>query len=106
MLTESTTGEVMPLYRRKACLPLICAILLTTKQTYALTDSWIGPDQGLWTDPLNWTDGTPNSSTIDAFIGTLTPTTVQLNDSQTVNNLTLSAPNTLSLLSTLTLAGP
>jgi len=70
------------------------------------TTNYTGPDNGLWTDSGNWDAGVPNSSGFDVLINSASPVAVQLDASETINNMSLNSPDTLSLLSTLTLAGP
>ena len=40
----------MPLPPTKTRFPLLLALLFTSRHAFALTDTWIGPDQGLWSD--------------------------------------------------------
>ncbi len=67
---------------------------------------WTGAaGNGSFTDPLNWTAGVPTSA-VDASILTGTsvlPTTVSLNTTGSVNNLTLAAFNNLDILDGATL---
>jgi hypothetical protein len=89
-----------------------CAIatLLAISTRLALggtTTSFIGLDQGLWSNPLNWDNGLPNSASFDVLVNSATPITVQLDTVVTISNLSLTWPNSLAIqpAKTLTLAG-
>src|SRR5437764_14719609 len=90
-------------------LTLAALLALAPRPNYAATlTTYIGPDQGLWSNPLNWDNGLPTNSTFDVTINNATPLTVQLDANETIHNLTLAAPNILAVQAAkiLTLAGP
>ena len=91
----------------KAAAAITLAYFWRATPTPALPDNYIGADQGLWSDPNNWSAGVPNNSTFDVTINNAAPITVQLDASETIDTLSLAAPDALSILAakTLTLAG-
>ncbi len=97
--------RITPGFRKTA---LTIAALLAAYPRFAnagTTTTYIGPDNGLWNSPANWSAGVPNSSSFDAVINSSTPLAVQLNTIEAIDSLTLLTPDTLSLLSTLEVVG-
>lgn len=91
--------------------PLAFAILLAARALPAhatTSDTYIGPTNGFWSAPANWSAGTPNSSSFNVLLTNSGGLNTFLDSSETINNLTLSSPNTLTLQAstTLALAGP
>ncbi len=92
-------------------IPVALAALLAAQRlpAHAATpDTYIGPNQGLWSDPDNWTAGVPNSSAIDVFLTDPSGLTTVLDQSETIDDLTVGAGNVLEIdpFETLTLGGP
>jgi adhesin HecA-like repeat protein len=90
---------------------LAIAALLAAQPRFVRGDvnSYIGPVLGNWTDPANWSLGLiPDSPAFDVLINAAAPSTLQLDASETINNLSLGSHSTLSLLTgtTLALSGP
>ncbi len=97
--------RIAPGFRNTA---LTIAALLAAYPRFAggaTPTSYIGLDGGLWSDPTNWSNGLPNSTTFDVVINNPSPITVQLDTGETINNLSLNSSDTLSLLAGLTIAG-
>lgn len=91
---------------RKGCSALTLAVALAAAPRFVLaTDLYTGPDKGLWTVPGNWSGGVvPNSSAHDVEIAGAVQ--VLMNATETIGNLSLATPATLSILSaSLILAG-
>src|SRR4051812_41035688 len=77
---------------------LALAALLAATPAFANTpDSYSGPDLGLWSNPLNWSAGTPNNSTFDVTINSSSPITVQLDANETINTLMVSPLDALRI---------
>ncbi|HEY4330617.1 MAG TPA: hypothetical protein VGN88_12835, partial [Phycisphaerae bacterium] len=69
-----------------------------------ITDNYVGPDLGQWSNPANWSAGVPNNGAQGFNVFISVPETIQLNAPETIDTLALTA-GTLSLLSdALTLA--
>jgi hypothetical protein len=64
----------------------------------ATVDEYQGADGGLWSVAGNWSLNTvPNSNLYDVLIGKAPGVTVLMNGETTINNLAVTAGNTLSL---------
>ncbi len=90
-----------PLPRTHRPLALLTLGILLTAQALpaksATPNTYIGPDQGLWSNPANWTAGIPNSAGFDVFLTDPTGLSSLLDTPETINDLTITLPNTLTL---------
>lgn len=97
--------------KTKAFLSLLAlVILISTRFASAAAFTWdtVGqPSGGDWNTGANWGGTAPNANTADATIGTLTAASaVNLSSPATVNSLTLTSTNDMSVTgSTLTFGG-
>jgi hypothetical protein len=95
----------MPGHRRpKYALLLTFAVVLNSSVPGVLAftvDSYIGPDQGLWTDPDNWSAGViPDYNGNDSYTALINPplpVTVRVTEDVAFDDLTVAAGNVLSI---------
>ena len=76
--------------------------------TAGVTDVWQGPNNGVWSDPANWSNGKPTNGDDLVFPSTLSGTSTNDLTGLTINSITIDGPgytlagNTLSLTAGIT----
>ncbi len=67
-MTLGRSVHLRPLFRafnpplHSVAAALLLATTFAARHAFAVTTQWIGPDQGLWNNSLNWSNGLPTSS--------------------------------------------
>lgn len=88
---------IRPFQRRVLAVTLAAFLAAQTVPARADTpDTYTGPENGLWSDPSNWSVGVPDSPDFDALLTSPGGLTTLLNSTETVGVVTVSTGNALS----------